>query len=84
MSLIHGTSQVARELIPIKRHLMEYKIDGKKASVSVFLAPVIHSDSLEFAKFSKYKDHVCISEISIDYFENVIQNKYTFDKFYNM
>ena len=65
VTLMGGRSdQVNNEIIPIRRHLIEIKKE-KENSFSLFVAPVIHEDTIESAEWYKHKDDVDIIPITI-------------------
>lgn len=65
VTLMCGRSdQVNNEIIPIRRHLIEIKKE-KENSFSLFVAPVIHEDTIESAEWYKHKDDVDIIPITI-------------------
>ncbi len=65
--------QVNNEIIPISRHLREAKTNRKEESFSVFVAPVIHSDTKEAAEWQSMKYHVDILTLDINSFLNAIE-----------
>jgi hypothetical protein len=58
------SDQVNNEIIPIRRHLLEIKKE-KENSFSLFVAPVIHEDTIESAEWYKHKDNVDIIPMTI-------------------
>jgi hypothetical protein len=67
VTLLTGTQQNIRELPSICRHLRE-KILRNTNSFSVFIAPILHNDSIEYTKFIKFKDNLDIVPLSINEF----------------
>lgn len=66
VTLMCGRSdQVNNEIIPIGRHLKEAKQNRKENSFSVFIAPVIHQDTIEAAEWQKMKYKVDIIPLDI-------------------
>lgn len=62
VSLIRDRTQTTNEMIPITRHLEDYikKSSNKKEKFSVFIAPKIHQDTIEYAKYIKYTKKINI------------------------
>lgn len=60
--------QVNNEIIPISRHLREAKKKRREESFSVFVAPIIHPDTIEAAEWQKKKYEVDIITLNIDEF----------------
>lgn len=73
VTLIRGRQQVATEMIPIERHLKEIRISDNSA-FSVFLAPVIHPDAVQYAAFAKFQSGVDIITLDIPRFVNEIES----------
>ena len=71
VTLLNGTVQVAREMTPISRHLAEKKEEYKN-SISFFIAPKIHKDTIKWREFIKYKDDLDIFTFSINEFVEVL------------
>lgn len=73
VTLMCGRSdQVNNEIIPISRHLKEAKEQRREKSFSVFVAPVIHSDTKEAAEWQKMKSGVDILTFNIHEFIELI------------
>lgn len=69
VTLMCGRSdQVNNEIIPISRHLREAKAQRREESFSVFIAPVIHTDTVEAAEWQKHKYNVDILTYNINEF----------------
>lgn len=70
VSLIRGRNQVTNEMIPIERHLETYinNSNNSKVKFSVFVAPIIHRDTIRFAQFTKYNKNLDIPYYNIDDF----------------
>lgn len=68
VTLMRGRAdQVNNEIVPIRRHLLEAK--EKKSNIfSVFVAPIIHEDTVEMAKWYKYRENLDILTYNIDQF----------------
>lgn len=66
--------QVNNEIVPIRRHLIEYK-KIKNNVFSVFIAPSIHEDTKEMASWYKHKDNIDILTFDLLDFLKIIQNK---------
>lgn len=64
--------QVNNEITPIRRHLIEHK-EKRKETFSVFVAPFIHEDTKEIAKWFKNKDDVDIFPLNIYEFIERVQ-----------
>jgi len=78
VTLLTGTVQVAREMPPISRHLLEKKTEYEN-SVSFFIAPSVHQDTIKWSEFIKFKDDLDILPFSIDEFVKRLDNtKYLF------
>lgn len=69
------SDQVNNEIIPISRHLREAKEKRREESFSVFVAPIIHSDTIEAAEWQKMKYNVDILSYDINQFLEAISNK---------
>ena len=67
VTLLTGTQQNIREMPSICRHLREQILKNIN-SFSVFIAPTLHNDSIEYAKFIKFKDNLDIVPLSINEF----------------
>lgn len=66
VTLMCGRSdQVNNEIIPISRHLREIKKNRRIQAFSVFVAPVIHPDTIEAAEWQKKKNGVDILTFDI-------------------
>lgn len=66
--------QVNNEIIPIRRHLLE-AIKEFQNSFSVFVAPVIHEDTKESAKWYKFRENIDIIPYTIGEFVGKIQRE---------
>lgn len=67
--------QVNNEIVPIRRHLLEYKKEKREKVFSVFIAPIIHEDTKEIALWYKYKDGIDILTYDIPSFIQKIKYK---------
>lgn len=67
--------QVNNEILPISRHLRELKEKRRNESFSVFVAPVIHSDTKEAVEWQKMKYGVDILPLNINEFISEIHSK---------
>ncbi|MDD2208104.1 MAG: AlwI family type II restriction endonuclease [Bacilli bacterium] len=65
--------QVNNEIIPIKRHLTEYKQKVKEDTFSIFLAPKIHVDVIEAIKLYKHFNNIDIIAFDILEFLTIIK-----------
>jgi len=74
VTLLNGTAQVAREMPPISRHLTEKKEEFKN-SISFFVAPKIHKDTIKWSEFIKYKDDLDIFTFSINEFVEELERE---------
>ena len=75
VTLMCGRSdQVNNEIIPISRHLKEAKEKRRQEAFSVFVAPVIHSDTYEAAEWQKLKNKVDIVPFCINEFIDKISS----------
>ncbi len=59
--------QVNNEIIPIRRHLLEEK-KNKWNTFSVFIAPVIHEDTIQIAEWYKFKENLDILTYDVEEF----------------
>lgn len=66
VTMIVGTQQCIREMNSITRHLSDYS--EKSDAYSVFIAPKIHSDTIQFAKFVKFDKNLDIIPLDIEGF----------------
>lgn len=75
VSLIKDRKQTTLEMIPIARHLQEYikSSINNKTKFSIFVAPNIHPDSIDYAKYSKHKKHINIPYYAINDFINKVE-----------
>lgn len=73
VTLMRGRQQVANEMIPIERHLLDLKTTDNKA-FSVFLAPTIHSDAIRYSQFAKFNTGAVIVPIEIAVFAREIDS----------
>lgn len=83
VSLMCGRQdQVNNEIIPIRRHLLEY-IEKKKdvTAFSVFVAPVVHQDTFEISLWYKQKDNLDIFPFNINDFIKKIDESSSVDQF---
>lgn len=60
--------QVNNEIIPISRHLREAKQKRREEAFSVFVAPIIHPDTVEAAEWQSLKYKIDILTFNIDEF----------------
>ena len=60
--------QVNNEIIPISRHLREFRDTRREESFSVFIAPKIHQDANEAAEWQSMKYKIIIKTCSIPNF----------------
>ena len=67
VTLLTGTQQNIREMPSICRHLRDQILKNIN-SFSVLVAPTLHNDSIEYAKFIKFKDNLDIVPLSINEF----------------
>lgn len=76
VTLMRGRQeQVNNEIIPIRRHLLEYKQSKREKAFSVFIAPIIHEDTKEIALWYKHKDNIDILTYDIPNFIQTIKEK---------
>lgn len=74
LTLLNGAVQVVREMTPITRHLME-KQSMTEATVTFFIAPKIHEDTLIWRDFLIYRDKLSVIPLSIvEFIEYLEQN----------
>lgn len=59
--------QVNNEMLPIRRHLKEYR-DTQPDTFSVFVAPIVHEDTREIALWYKHRDDLDILVYDVDDF----------------
>ena len=74
VSLICGRQQTNNEILPIRRHLLD-ALKVNPLSFSVFVAPVIHEDSVQMAEWYKYKENLDILTFNITEFIKEIKEK---------
>lgn len=74
VTLMRGRQQVANEMIPIERHLKEIRLHDQTA-FSVFLAPNIHPDAIQYSAFAKFQSGIDIITLDITTFVNEINYK---------
>lgn len=73
VTLMTSKKQVNDEIIPIKRHLLEFKTKNKvHNSFSIFVAPRVHPDAKDMADWFKHRDNVDILTYNIDEFIGAI------------
>ena len=84
VTLMTSKGQAANEIPAITRHLTEAinKYPNKRV-FSVFIAPVIHTDTKYMIDFSKYRYDVDILAFNIPEFINEVKDKNTFADFIN-
>lgn len=76
VTLMCGRSdQVNNEIIPISRHLQEAIKERRKESFAVFVAPRIHSDTIEACDWQKVKNKVDIVPYNIEDFIQAVTEK---------
>lgn len=67
--------QVNNEIVPIRRHLKE-SLQHNPLSFSVFVAPIVHEDTIEVANLYKIRENLDILTFSINEFiENIKQKQ---------
>lgn len=66
--------QVNNEIVPIRRHLKE-ALQRNPLSFSVFIAPVVHEDTIEVANLYKIRENLDILTFNINDFITSIQQK---------
>ena len=66
--------QVNNEIVPIRRHLKE-ALQRNPLSFSVFVAPVVHEDTVEVANLYKIRENLDILTFNINYFIEKIKQK---------
>jgi hypothetical protein len=76
VTLLNGSVQVAREMPPISRHLLEKKSEYQ-SSICFFIAPNIHQDTLLWTEFIKYKGDLEIFAFSTDDFIGKLDDNIT-------
>ncbi|MEK7649853.1 MAG: AlwI family type II restriction endonuclease [Patescibacteria group bacterium] len=64
VTLLNGAAQVSREMPPISRHLESFR-NQYPNTVTFFIAPNIHQDTVRWAAFIKHKDGLDIYNFSI-------------------
>ena len=75
VTLMCGRSdQVNNEIIPISRHLKEAKKNRRIESFAVFVAPIIHEDTVQAAEWQKIKNDVDIIPYDIKAFLDALDN----------
>lgn len=73
--------QVNNEIVPIRRHLKE-ALQRNPLSFSVFLAPVVHEDTIEVANLYKVRENLDILTLSVGDFIKKLNKKQTILYFY--
>ena len=74
VTLMRGRSdQVNNEIIPIARHQREAKKQNPN-TFSIFLAPVIHEDTIEAAAWQKHRSNIDIYEFDIPKFIGLLKS----------
>lgn len=67
--------QVNNEIVPIRRHLKD-ALQHNPLSFSVFVAPVVHEDTIEVANLYKIRENLDILTFNIiDFIENIKQKQ---------
>lgn len=66
--MCNRTDQVNNEIIPIGRHLKEIKQTKRKDAFAVFVAPTIHTDTIEATEWQKMKYGIDIVALDIHKF----------------
>lgn len=79
VTLLTGTQQNIREMPSICRHLREQVLRNIN-SFSVFIAPTLHNDTIEYSKFIKFKDNLDIVPLSINEFISTAQMNSNLEK----
>ena len=72
--------QVNNEIVPIRRHLKE-ALQNNPLSFSVFVAPVIHEDTVEVANLYKIRENLNILTFNINEFIENIKRKQKVEEF---
>ena len=76
VSLMCGRAdQVNNEILPISRHLQVAKEKRRQESFSVFVAPVIHPDTIEAAEWQKRKYNVDILTLTVSEFLTAVSTR---------
>ncbi len=70
VTLMFGRNdQINNEMIPITRHLKQYKANSQKNYVfATFVAPIVHEDVRQYAAWEKFRDNLDILAYSIKEF----------------
>ena len=71
--------QVNNEIVPIRRHLKE-ALQKNPLSFSVFVAPVVHEDTVEVANLYKIRENLDILTFNINEFIENIKQKQTVEE----
>ena len=74
VTLLTGTQQNIREMPSITRHLKTIRLINKN-SISFFISPRTHEDSILFSSFIKSKDDLDITTMSINELLNKLESK---------
>lgn len=84
VSLIRDRTQTTAEMIPIHRHLIDFiqNSDNQKIKFSIFIAPIIHADALQYREFAKFKDKIDIVCCNIDDFIDTLNHSSEIKDFY--
>ncbi len=74
--------QVNNEIVPIRRHLKE-ALQKNPLSFSVFVAPVIHEDTVEVANLYKIRENLEILTFDIKHFIDIVKQKQKVEELLN-
>ncbi|GHU75122.1 hypothetical protein FACS1894188_05280 [Clostridia bacterium] len=75
--------QVHDEIIPIRRHLLE-ALKSNPNTFSIFIAPKVHTDTVECASWYKERDKIDILTFSVDRFVLSIKEKHRIIELLNL
>jgi len=74
VTLLNGTVQAQREVLPVARHLHDKK-SAFDSAVSFLIAPDIHQDTARYVKILKYDEGIDIYSLSIGEFIRWLEEK---------
>lgn len=83
VTLLTGTQQNIREMPSLCRHLRDQILKNIN-SFSVFIAPILHNDSIEYSKFIKFKDNLDVIPLSINEFISTAEMNKNLEKLYSI
>ncbi len=84
VTMLGGRNQVSQELLPITRHLVEFKKDNPNA-FCWYISRVIHADVVRYSKFMKFDENldIFLSNIS-ESIEQINSSNNNYDQLQNI